>query len=295
MIEIPEVRLRDEPFSVPDYTKIVHDAMKFKHWDCVTAIVGREGSGKSTLNLHFLDAYERHKKGYVCAGDAETIGGDLESFLHILLKSKSMDMIAFDESGELSSRDFMTVANKAVSKTFQKIRGRQIFTVLILPRLWALDKELRYRITHLFVVERRVTVFARDAEGKEIFLPTGLKMIDRKKSYTLVSYYSYHRKQMLLEVNESKTFKGFAWVSPTCRFRIPDYQGVLAEPYAKIKTKILDGINEDIQVLIDRVQKMKKNPVSESGGPIEDIEIPSAVRVSRLVADESRDLGRYGG
>lgn len=126
-----------------------------KYFDTVFIISGMEGMGKSNLALIMQDYYWELTKQ---SPDIECIALDQQQFINAIQHSpKDIGCIVFDEAGDgLLSRDAMGETNKDMVKMFMVIRAKGLFTILVLPSFWYLDKYFReHRVKGLFHVYSR--------------------------------------------------------------------------------------------------------------------------------------------
>ena len=178
-------------------------------WDSVICIVGGEGVGKSNLMLHLLEYYNPNCK-------IEDIGLNTRGFINSISKSKQYGNPVFDEAGDgLYSREAMGSFNKALNKLFMAIRGKNLFTILVLPDFFDLDSYFRKkRVKGLFEVY---------GKGKVKFF--------NKKQIDIINF-------------KCDRFKKIYGVKPSIYDTFPKYKGKLAEDYAELKKeKIKEAID----------------------------------------------------
>ena len=177
--------------------KIVTEAEKKLHkdHDFVMAICGPEGGGKSHLMLNIIE--QVYPKATIKSIGFNTIG-----FINALKGAKRYGLAVFDEAGDgLYSRDAMTGVNKLLAKAFMTIRGRNLFTILVLPDFFDLDSYFRkHRVKGLFIVPKR-----------------GRVRVYNKRQIDRINQIGERTKRILVKPSIYDTF--------------PKYKGYLAEIY----------------------------------------------------------------
>lgn len=128
--------------------------------DHFTVIVGKEGSGKTTLGAQ-LGAWVSPNMGL----DDMCYAAD--QYLHKLSQvAENYEMnridnedksVQIDEGGiDLFSREAMSANNIKLNKTFMVQRFLNIHTIICIPSYWALDSNVRHhRIKTLIIIHRR--------------------------------------------------------------------------------------------------------------------------------------------
>ena len=139
--------------------------------DTVWIISGDEGFGKSNLLLDIVEEWGlMTDRKYTI----ENIGLTPQGWVRaISIAEPHIGIAPFDEAGDgLLSRDAMSDFNKDVIKMYTVIRGKGLFTILVLPSFWYLDKFFRmHRVKGLFHVYNRGRVaFWNKQQIKQIIL-----------------------------------------------------------------------------------------------------------------------------
>lgn len=120
--------------------------MDYDWWTCNE---GAEGVGKSTGGIH-----QARRVGRDLFDLDKHIVWDPEDFLRLVDDTPRYGVIVLDEAGEaIFSRDFNTEMNKAIVKTSQQMRDRNLYVVYNLPTLELLDTALRRRFKTLVIYE----------------------------------------------------------------------------------------------------------------------------------------------
>jgi len=123
----------DERLHINLRDKIIPSLAK-KDKDCVIAIDGAEGAGKSTLALQigkFVDP----------TLDLSRVVFDAESFRQAIFKAKKGQCVIFDEAFTgLSSRAALSGINRALVSLMMQMRQKNLFVIMVLPTFFLLDK-----------------------------------------------------------------------------------------------------------------------------------------------------------
>jgi len=188
---------------------IIYDGVVNKDYDNVLCITGDEGKGKTHIGLHIVDEWLRRRYGTVTPEMAgKFIGMDGKGFVKVLGGVKRFDIAMNDEAADISSRGALEKVNKLFMKAYQIIRGDNLFTILIIPSVFDLDSFFRKRrVRHLIHVYKR---------GK-------------------FAYWGHERLKRMVEQNERFPVKNYYVVRPLFYDNLPKYDGVLLNPYLKIK------------------------------------------------------------
>lgn len=187
--------------------------------DTVWIITGMEGMGKSNLLLDIIDSWGR------LVGirfTIETVGLTPAQWVNAISTSpERYGVPSFDEAGDgLLSRDAMADFNKDVIKMYTVIRGKGLFTILVLPSFWYLDKFFRmHRVKGLFYVYGR---------GRVAF---------------------WNRRQIKIMTMRGEDQQDVWCVRPSLRDRFPLYKGELLEDYQRLKK---DKIAQTIQAMREK-------------------------------------------
>ncbi len=114
-------------------TKIIPSLHK-KDKDCIIAIDGGEGCGKSTLAMQIGKRVDPTL-------DLSRIVFDAESFKQAIFKAKKGQCVIYDEAFTgLSSRTSLSGINTALVSLMMQMRQKNLFVILVLPTFFLLDK-----------------------------------------------------------------------------------------------------------------------------------------------------------
>ncbi|HMA69857.1 MAG TPA: hypothetical protein VKN74_08280 [Candidatus Mcinerneyibacterium sp.] len=193
--------------SIYKIVEIIKKNLK-KDYDALMVITGKEGVGKSHLMLNILDYYNPKAK-------ISDISLNKNDFRHNIRFQPRYGNPVFDEAGDgLFSREAMTSFNREIVKLYMAIRGRNLFTILVLPDFFDLDSFFRkHRVRFLIEVYKR---------GR-------FKLWDRPQIDIINQYNTFHRN---------------ITTKPLFYDTFPIYKGHLAEEYKKKKEeKIEEALN----------------------------------------------------
>jgi len=118
--------------------------------NCIIAIVGETGSGKSYASLRLAEQLDPKF-------NVNRIAFKAEEFLNLLEQDlPSGSAIVFDESGVAwQSRNFMSFMNKALSYALQTVRFKNHYLILTVPDLSFIDAQGR-KLLHMLMVTQRI-------------------------------------------------------------------------------------------------------------------------------------------
>lgn len=208
---------------------IAHLAIMDK-WDFLVGIVGQPGSGKSHLNMHLAENYEKYSGQSITA---EQINLLADNFISCLIKGKDKKpgyFISIDEGGMLFVRNTMSKFNKAVSQAMMIIRAKGFFMTVCIPYLQALESVVRQRMKILFYVDRRGHCYFWCDERK-------LRLIDA----------------------ESRKVGGYLLnIEPDGEDDFPQYEGHIAVDYEQVKLESMNLTLEDLGKLLETEKKQIK-------------------------------------
>jgi hypothetical protein len=138
--------------------------------DCVWAIVGQEGKGKTNIGIWCAETYKP-------TVSINNFGLDIPGFITALYQSEKADPVVFDEAGDgLNSRDGMSFISKDIIKAYMVCRGKNLFTILVLPDFFMLDTYFRkHRVRALIHVTARGKYSFYDTEKIKIIIDKGEK------------------------------------------------------------------------------------------------------------------------
>jgi len=135
--------------------KILPDLHK-KDKDCVIAIDGMEGSGKSTIGLQWCKYIDPDF-------NLERVVFTPEEFRKAIYKAKKGQAIMFDEAfSGFSSRAALSGVNKTLISLMMQIRQKNLFIVIVLPTIFLLDK-------YISLFRTRVLIHVYENKGRRGF------------------------------------------------------------------------------------------------------------------------------
>lgn len=156
--------------------KIIPDLQK-KDKDCIVALDGKEGTGKSTLGIQ-LCKYIDH------SFTLSKIVFTPEEFREAIYKAKKGQAIMYDEAFTgFSSRAALSGVNKTLISLMMQIRQKNLFICIILPTIFLLDK-------YISIFRTRVLIHVYENKGRRGFFRV----------------YSSKRKRMLILHKDSKMY-----------------------------------------------------------------------------------------
>jgi hypothetical protein len=108
--------------------------LRLKDKDCVLAIDGKEGAGKSTLALQIGKYVDPSL-------DLTRVVFNAEEFRHAIFKAKKGQCVVFDEAFVgLSSRSALSQVNRTLVSLMMQMRQKNLFVIIVLPTIFLLDK-----------------------------------------------------------------------------------------------------------------------------------------------------------
>ena len=198
-----------------------------KDWDAPYAIVGDEGKSKSNLGMHLIDKWYMLLNGQCNEDDVKHLCLDREQFSLDFKDLKQYEATDYDET-DLSNKRTMSSYNYILSKTFQVVRGENLFIILTLPSIFDLDGFFsKRRLKGLFVVYAR---------GK-------------------VAFYNQSRLRRIIAYNQNRMIKTTKVVPPLYYDTFPKYKGVLLDGYLEKKNDKMKQIREDMYNEINKEEK----------------------------------------
>ena len=112
----------------------------------ILIICGPTGSGKSSSSLCFAEAFDPNFSIDRVAFTAKDFMGLLNS-----KKTKKGACIVWEETGvSINSRDFHTITNQVISKSFQTFRDQNLLIIINVPFYESIDKQVRQLIHAYF-------------------------------------------------------------------------------------------------------------------------------------------------
>jgi len=124
--------------------KVIPDLEK-KDKDCIIAIDGAEGSGKTWLSIQWCKYIDP-------SFNLNRIVFTPEEFREAIYKAKKGQAILFDEAfAGFSSRAALSGVNKTLISLMMQIRQKNLFIVIVLPTFFLLDKYISLFRTRILV------------------------------------------------------------------------------------------------------------------------------------------------
>ena len=115
-------------------TKAIPSLTKQKDKDCVIAIDGTEGAGKSTFALQIGKYVDPTL-------DLSRVVFSAETFREAIYKAKKGQVVIFDEAFTgLSSRSSLSGINRALVSLMMQMRQKNLMVIIVLPTFFLLDK-----------------------------------------------------------------------------------------------------------------------------------------------------------
>lgn len=165
----PWVKRRFDEKVIPD--------LKKKDKDCVIAIDGREGSGKSVLGLQWCKYIDP-------SFNLDRVTFTPEEFRQAIYKAKKGQAVMFDEAFTgFSSRAALSGVNKTLISLMMQIRQKNLFVVIVLPTFFLLDK-------YIAIFRTRILAHVYENKGRRGFF----------------RIYSSKKKRLLVLNKESRTY-----------------------------------------------------------------------------------------
>lgn len=217
----------------------VYEHLK-KDYDFLLVVVGDTGTGKSRFALQLLETWYRvilDKE--VDESLIENFTTSFTKFANNIKNLDNYDMVVLDEgSTALDSKDHMTKLSRNLSKIYDVMRYKRMFSVIVLPNYFGLNKYFReQRLRGLVHIHKR-----------------GKYRLFSKKGLTFLNGY-----------NERRSVKSMFLAFPVHTGMFPDYKGVLLKPYQELsargKSDIIDDLVSEIQF-----ESVKKKTIFELYG-----------------------------
>lgn len=124
--------------------KVIKDLQK-NDKDCIIAIDGKEGSGKSTLGLQWCKYIDP-------SFNLSRVVFTPEEFREAIYNAKKGQAIMFDEAFTgFSSRAALSGVNRTLISLMMQIRQKNLFIVIILPTVFLLDRYISLFRTRILV------------------------------------------------------------------------------------------------------------------------------------------------
>lgn len=124
--------------------KILPD-LKKRDKDCIIAVDGKEGSGKSTMGLQWCKYIDP-------TFDLSRVVFTPEEFREVIYRAKKGQAIMFDEAFTgFSSRAALSGVNRTLISLMMQIRQKNLFIVIVLPTVFLLDKYISLFRTRVLI------------------------------------------------------------------------------------------------------------------------------------------------
>lgn len=179
-IEYPkgkEVSYFLEPWIKEKFDKKIIPDLRDKDKDCIIAVDGKEGSGKSTLGLQWCKYIDP-------TFNLKRVVFTPEEFREVIYEAKKGQAIMFDEAFTgFSSRAALSGVNRTLISLMMQIRQKNLFIVVVLPTIFLLDK-------YISIFRTRVLVHVYENKGRRGFFRV----------------YSSKKKRMLIMNKEAKVY-----------------------------------------------------------------------------------------
>jgi len=197
-------------------------------YDFPLVIVGDTGTGKSMLALQIFETWYRCiLKKPVTKEMISQINTDKQEWAKKFKDLDAFDINVFDEGATgFESRQHMEKFTKSLTKLYNVFRAKKIFSIIILPSFFYLNKYFR---------EQRLR---------------GLIYVYRRGKY---SYFTKEGIKYLNGYNASRRVKSMYVAYPFHRTTFPDYQGILRAEYNIMK-------NAGVEKIIDEVISENQKP-----------------------------------
>jgi hypothetical protein len=132
--------------------KVLPDLMK-KDKDCIIAIDGKEGTGKSTLGLQYCKYIDP-------SFNLNRVTFTPDEFRQAIYDAQKGQAVMFDEAFTgFSSRASLSGINKTLISLMMQIRQKNLFVVIILPTFFLLDK-------YISIFRTRVLIHVYETGGR---------------------------------------------------------------------------------------------------------------------------------
>lgn len=202
-----------------------YEKLTLEDWDKVLLITGDEGISKSNLGLTCIDTWngwlidDDIKKTRDPKKDIKYVALSITQFLEALKDVKKFGCVIYDEAGEISSLRMMNKFNYKLTKTYEVIRGENLFTILILPDVFYLNP---------FFSSRRAR---------------GLIHVYKRGKF---AYWNKRQLRRMIEINKTYKTKNPFRVKPLFFDTFPKYKGYLKNAYADKKREKMHAAREEL-------------------------------------------------
>ena len=229
-----------------------------REYDYVLVVCGDTGSSKSHFGLQLAETWQKVIGKKVNKKLIGQVNVNREKWLSKFRELEGLDINIFDEgSYGLGSKQYMERFAKTLEMLFQVIRYKKLFTVIIVPNFFRLNKFFR---------EDRLR---------------GLVWITKRGSYKWVTRENVVK---LCNLNERRFIKRMDLVVPYHRGTFPEYKGCLLDEYNKQKE---EGVNK----ILDEVININVNKQEEGAKTKKEI-IAYAVKRYREEAKTLKEISQ---
>jgi len=207
--------------------------IRSKNKDRVVCITGYEGTGKSNLLLAITEFWFKEILQMEITKDLITyVASNKQEFVTALKEAKKFYMVSHDEAGkDLYARNSISSFNKDLNIAYQVIRGKNIYTILVIPSILDLDPFFRRRrVTAMIHVSDagKLSYFSKEKLRK--IIPCMMRMAQYNTDPNPLRCYDANNR--LIFPNFFDTFK--------------IYNGELLEMYLARKENNMDSVIDEL-------------------------------------------------
>ena len=212
---------------------VAYHKLTKEDYDNLWIIEGEEGIGKSNLGLWALDYWCFLLGNKATKEDIRYICPNMLLFVKELSTIEKHKLIVYDEGGELSNLRIMDKFNYMLSRSYKKIRGFNLFTIIILPSVFDLNPYFVRRARGLISVYKR---------GK-------------------FAYWGKEKLRTAIQLNQYYKRKSIWRVPPLFYDTFSKYDGILKEPYLERKKEDMENDLKNLyeELFGDKSQKSLEN------------------------------------
>lgn len=226
------------------------ELIRKKNRNCVTAIVGKPGCGKSFMALELADELDPTFKDHI----AERVCFTPKQFM-TLLQDPALTkgcVIILDEAGvSVHNRSFFDFANKAVVYVLQTFRHRNLHLFLTTPSMSFIDSQVR-RLTN-YIIDCQKIDFKRNLTIAKVFEVQPNPVLGKEyKKYLRLPYKTFDQKKivrMKFRKPDTPIWKEYEKIAEDYKRTLT--ANLLNELNAMQKTEEQNNI--DVHVLSDKV------------------------------------------
>ncbi len=230
--------------------------LRSKNKDRVIVITGYEGTGKSNLALCLFEEWYKLLGREVVVEDIKYIASNKREFVTGLKSAQKYDMIIHDEAGkDLYARNSISSFNKDLNVAYQVIRGKNLYTILVIPSVMDLDSFFRRRRVTAMLHVYREGKFAYFSKARLRWILPGL---EKQMQYSS-------------DPDPTKVKDQFGkWIQPNFTDSFPLYKGVLKEPYEARKSNNMDAVVDELMDKYGEDESDKKKKTIEESDSLDD-------------------------